>query len=167
MQKLAEDSGEYLSALHGVRSLELYSISIGPISQEDLRNCFLAFSETLTDLTLNNFATSFSGFVTLLDHFPNLTALKFRKFTVSPDEGPVPLLSRPLRGKIYVGFLYADCREFFSRFAELDLEYEELVVSSWMQAESVLRLSTGTVKYLRLKARAREYVYDTLSSLRT
>ena len=167
MQKLAEDSGEYLSALHGVRSLTLYHIGIGPISQEDLCDCFSAFSEILTDLTLNTFVTSFSGFVTLLDYFPNLTTLKFSLFTVIPDKGPVPPLSRPLRGKIYVGSPLVDCREFFNRFAELDLEYEELVVCSWIQTESVLRLSTGTVKYLRLKARPREYLYDTLSSLHT
>ena len=167
MQKLAEDSGEYLSALHGVRSLGLYSISVGPISQEDLCNCFSAFSETLTDLTLSSFVTSFSGFVTLLDHFPSLTTLKFSGLTVRPDEGPVPPLSRPLRGKICLRFLHSDCVEFLNRFAKLDLEYEELVVGCLVPMESVLKLSTSTVKYLRLRDRTREYLYDTLSSLRT
>ena len=168
MQKLAEDSGEYLSAVHGVRSLELSRIEIGPISQEDLCNCFSAFSETLTDLTLEWFTMSFSAFVTLIDYFPNISTLKFSKFAVKPDEGPVPPLSRPFRGKICVGYASANCVEFFNRFAKLDLEYRELVIGFRMRAElaeAILKLSTSTVKYLRLKAGLREYPYDTLSSL--
>ena len=165
--KLQQDSGEYLSALRGVRSLELHHITFDPISQEDFNNCFSAFRETLRDLTLKNFSTSFSTFVTLVGYFPNITTLKLGMFTVRPDEGPVPPLSRPLRGKICVGFTRFGCIEFFNRFAKLGLEYEELVVSSRIQgplAESVFKLSANTVKCLRLRAEPRERLDDNLST---
>ena len=170
MGRLTEDSGEYLSALRGVRSLELCHVGIDSISQDDFSNCFSAFRETLTDLTLRHFFASFSTFVTLVGYFPNITTLKLGIFTTIPDEGPVPPLSRPLRGKICVGFTGTECVEFFNRFAKLDLEYEELQVMSsrlcMEPLESVLRLSASTVKYLRLKDEPREYPYDILSSLR-
>ena len=169
MGKLSEDSGEYLSVLRSVRSLELHCIVIDPINQEDFSNCFSSFKETLTDLTLERFVTSFSTFVKLVGYFPIITTLKLAVFGVRPDEGPVPPLSRPLRGKICVGFARISCMEFFNRFAKLDLEYEELVIGSRMHVnplESILRLSTSTVKYLRLKVEPRECPCDIMSSLR-
>ena len=60
MWKLPDDSGEYLSALHSIRILELRGIGTGPVSQEDSCNCFSTFSEILADLTLKNFFASFS-----------------------------------------------------------------------------------------------------------
>ena len=124
---------------------------------EELRTCFSAFRETLIYLSLAAFATSFSGFVTLTDYFPNIATLELRPFAVKPDEGPVPSLSRPFRGKLQVYSIPALCFEFFDRFAKLDLEYEELVIGScsivWVGIlKSILQISTKTVKYLRLTA---------------
>ena len=113
MKRLPEDSGEYLSALHGLRSLRLRSIIIEPVSQGDFHNCFSAFRETLAVLALEHFSMSFSTFMTLVGYFPNITTLKLAVFTVRPDEGPVPPLSRPLRGKICLGYTRASCVEFF------------------------------------------------------
>ena len=159
MGKLQEDSGEYLSALRGVRSLELHYVGIDSISQEDFSNCFSAFRETLRDLTLEIFFTSFGAFVMLVDYFPNITTLKLAMFTAIPAERPVPPLSRPLRGKICVDFMRTDCVGFFNQFAKVDLEYEELVIGSRIRTEpleSILGLSTSTVKDLRLMAEPRE-----------
>ena len=155
MRNLPKDSGEYLSNLHNIRSLGLADIRIEPICEEGLRTCFSAFRETLTDLTLHLIDTSFSAFITLVDYFPNITALQLGWFIVKPDEGPVPQLSRPLRGKIWLSYVNPDCAEFFSRLAELDLEYEELIIETYMEAElleTVLQLGASTVKYLRLTA---------------
>ena len=63
---------------------------------------FSAFRDTLTYPSLETFTASFSAFVTLVDYFPNITTLRLRSFELEPDGGPVPSLSRPLRGKLYV-----------------------------------------------------------------
>jgi len=80
MQNLSEDSGEYLSALHNIRSLELANITIEHIGEGGFRTCFSAFRETLTSLLLMAFVTSFGTFVTLVDYFPNITTLRMGFF---------------------------------------------------------------------------------------
>ena len=173
MQNLLEDSGKYLSALHNIRSLELTTIGIEHVGEGGFRACFSAFRETLTNLSLMAFVTSFSTFVTLVDYFPNITTLRVGFFSVESDEGPVPLLSRPLRGKICLRDINYGSMEFFSRFAKLDLEYEELVLESCLRTttellESVLRLGASTVKYLRLmEGVKREYPHGTQTLLYT
>ena len=156
IRDLPQDSGKYLSALRNLRSLTLSNTVIEHIG-EDLRTCFSAFRETLTYLSLTNSATSFSAFMTLVDYFPNIETLELRLFVLRPDEEPVPSLSRPFRGKLHIHGLLVRSLEFFNRFAELELEYEELVISPKpvMGAKtlmSILQISSRTVKYLRLIA---------------
>ena len=171
MRNLPKDSGEYLSALHNIRSLELVNIRIEDIGEEGFRTCFSAFRETLTDLTLALFVISFSAFVGLVGYFHNITTLQMVYFSVIPDERPVPQLSRPLRGKIRLRNIGRNFMEFFNRLANLDLEYEELVLESCSGMEtklleSVLQLSTSAVKHLRLTTDFRgEYPYYASSSL--
>jgi len=155
MRNFPKDSGEYLSALRNIRSLELANIRIEHIGEEGFRTCFSAFRETLTDLTLMVFVTSFSAFVTLVDYFPNITTLRLSMLTMDPEEGPVPSLSRPLRGKISLCYIHPGCVEFFDRLAGLDPEYEELVLDTCLSMdtkllESILQLGASAVKYLRL-----------------
>jgi len=163
MRNFPKDSGEYLSALHNIRSLELADIGIEHIGEEGFRTCFSAFRETLTDLTLTAFITSFSAFVTLVDYFPNITTLRLSMLTMDPDEGPVPSLSRPLRGKICLCYIHPGCVEFFNRLAGLDPEYEELVIETCPSMdtkllESILQFGASAVKYLRLTTQLqREY----------
>ena len=159
-RNLAQECGEYLSALHNLESLTLYGIGVEHISEDQFRICYSAFRETLTCLFLEIFITPFSAFVTLVDYFPNITTLRLCLLDLELDEGPVPPLSRPLRGKAHVG--YASCfesgfREFCDRFAELDLEYEELVIEapgSTLRGTAflgtALKISASTVKFLRL-----------------
>ena len=157
MRELAQDSGEYLSALCGVRSLTLYYSGIEHTSK-DFRICFSAFRDSLTYLSLEIFSTSFSAFVALVDYFPNITSLQLRSLELEPEEGSVSSLSRPLRGKIRVQEVGTEDLEFFNRFAELDLEYEEMVIGSTRLSmeeqflESALRISASTLKFLRLTA---------------
>ena len=158
MRNLREDSGEYLSALHNIHSLELVSIEIERVGRADFRTCFSAFRETLTDITLESFATSFDAFVGLVDYFPNITTLRLGSFLLDPDQERVPTLSRPLRGKICLSDVFLGCIEFFDRLAELDLEYEELVLEfgfgiGTRLLESILRVGASTVKCLRLSGR--------------
>ena len=155
MQDLAQDSGGYLLALRNLYGLTLYAIRVEHINADQFRTCFSAFRETLTYLSLENFATSFSAFVTLVDYFPNIATLQIDWFEVESDERPVPSLSRPLRGKLDLRGVHEDCLEFFDRFSKLDLGYEELAISnSYMIAEEIweciLRISTSSVKFLRL-----------------
>jgi len=172
MRNLPKNSGGYLSALHNIRSLTLGTIRIERISEEGFHTCFSAFRETLTDLTLELFTTSFSMFVTLVDYFPNITTLRLSAFTLIPNEGPVPPLSRPLRGKLHVRQSDSRCLEFVNRLAKLDLEYEGLVFESPVAVEAkfletILRISASTVKYLRLdSAIRREHPYRTSFSPR-
>ena len=157
MRHLAPDSGEYLSALHNIHTFTLAKTWIEPIGEDHLRTCFSAFRETITHLSFESIATSFSAFVTLVDYFPNIKTLGIDWLRLEPDEGPVPVLSRPLRGKLSLYDFRGGSLDFFSRFARLDLEYEELVISwssfvyAGMQAlEGVLKICTSTVRSLRL-----------------
>ena len=157
MQDLAKDSGEYLSALRNLRSLTFFAIKVEHIGEDQLHACFSAFRETLTYLSLESFATSFSAFVTLVDYFPNITTLRLCSFVLEPDEGLVPSLSRPLRGKLHLRDLGADFLKFFDQFTKLDMEYEELVVGSSSLSltetkllEAALQICTNTVRSLRL-----------------
>ena len=159
MRDLPRDSGEYLSALRNLHSLRFYNTFVGHISGEQFHTCFSAFRETLTHLTLEAFAISFSAFVTLVDYFPNIATLDLGSFVLEPDEGSVPPLSRPLRGKVHIYYPRSDSLEFLNRFAKLDLEYEELVIETnlWILTEiefveSALQISASTVKFLRLAA---------------
>ena len=156
MRCLAQDSGEYFPGLCNLRSLTLFNIGVEHIGEENFRTCFSAFRETLTSLTLDTFAMSFSAFVTLVDYFPNITTLRLRWFNLEPDEGPVQSLSRPLRGKFHA-HLQANFPKFGDEFSKLDLEYEELVIdgpfSSPAETElvkSALQISPSTVKFLKL-----------------
>ena len=155
LQDLVQDCGEYFSALCNLHSLTFHSIRVEHIGGGRFPTGFCTFRETLTYLSLRAFTTSFSAFVTLVGYFPNITTLWLDSFMLRPDEAPVPPLSRPLRGKLRVCEVGSSCLRFFDRLAELDLEYEELLLdsSSPMKAmfvKSVLQVSTGTVKFLRL-----------------
>ena len=157
MRDLPQGSAEYLSALRNLHSLTLSEIRVEHISEEGFHTCFSAFHETLKYLTLENFVTSFSAFVTLVDYFPNVTTLQLRSLTPEPDEGLVPSLSRPFRGKVLIRHYQSNFVDFLDRFAELDLEYEELVITSppfadTEFAESALQISPSTVKFLRFTA---------------
>ena len=152
-QDLVQDSGEYFSALRNLRGLTFYNNRVEHIGGGWLPTLFSAFRETLTHLSLSTFTMSFSAFVTLVGYFPNLTTLSLGWFKLGLDEGPVPSLSRPLRGKLRIHDVGPGCLEFFARFAELDLEYEELLLDSHMSTslmERALRISPNTVKFLRL-----------------
>ena len=169
MQGLPKDPGEYFSALHNIHSLELVDVKI---NKAEFDICFSAFRETLTNLDLGILTMPFGAFVALVDYFPNIVTLQLSPPTLEPDEGSVPPLSRPLRGKLRVDYAVCDYSEFIDRFATLDLEYEELVISSWYclstrSMESSLQLSPDTVKYLRLLLQPRcEYPSCSPSSLR-
>ena len=156
MRDLPRDSGEDLSALPNIHTLKLYHIRVEHIGGEGFCTCFSAFGETLSTLSLGPFATSFSTFVTLVDCFPNITSLELGKVILKPDEGPVPVLSRSLRGKVHIWGAQVGRSEFVDRFAKLCLEYEELVLDSFYYSmgstflEDALQISTNTVKYLML-----------------
>jgi len=125
----------------------------------NFHTCFSTFRGTLTYLSLENFSTSFSAFVTLVDYFPNIRTLQLHSFVLEPDEGPVPSLSRPLRGRLHIEYVLPDRLEFFNKFAKLELEYEELRVDSLDAGteflESALQISTNTIKYLKLATELR------------
>ena len=152
------DCGEFFSALHNLRSLTLYNLQ--RIRTEEIPACFSAFRETLTDLSLCDFTTSFSAFVTFVDYFPNVTTLRLGPSRLVPDERPVPPLSRPLRGKVWVRAVRFGCCNLLNRLADLDLEYDELFAEACGEGrggreiimETILRISPGTVKYLRLSS---------------
>ena len=161
MRNLPQDSCQYSFALRNVQSLTLVNFKVEDIGEEGFHTCFSAFRETLTFLYLESSTASSSAFVALVNYFPNITALRLRGVKLAPDEGPVPTLSRPLRGKIYIHYSHnflADGLEFFRQLAELDLEYEELVIDSFSLHPStridllkrVLQISPTTVRFLRL-----------------
>ena len=163
MQDLSQDSGEYLLALRNLRRLRLCCTRVERISDHQFHTCFSAFRETLTFLSLESITMSFSAFVALVDYFLNITTLELRCPEVEPDEGPVPPLSRPLRGKVLVRIRLVpdNFPEFLDRFSELDLEYEELEISSPFAMEtkcleSALRIGARTVKFLKLPEFQRE-----------
>ena len=157
----AQDPGRYLGALHNIHSLTLANTRVERTGEEEFRTRFSVFRETLTCLFLDTFTTSFSGFVVLVNYFPNITTLGLRFPIPAHEKNPVPSLSRPLRGKLHVCGTHHHLK-FFSQFAKLELEYEELVIDSlfgsFMETkylESIIQISASTVKFLRLTARLR------------
>ena len=156
MRDLAQDSGGYFSGLHNLHSLTFYNIRVEDISEGEFRTCFSGFRETLKYLSLGIFTTSFSALVTLIGYFPKITTLRLSPFVLRPDEGPVPSFPQPLRGKLHVHEVEANCLEFFRRFAKLDLGYDELVIGSSSPiartkfVENALQISPRTVELLRL-----------------
>jgi len=155
MRGLVQDPLESFPLLRDTHNLTLSNIRVEHTSRSQFRTLFSAFRETLTHLSLESIAASFSAFVTLVDYFPNITTLQVRSFVLEPDEGPVSPLSRPLRGKVLVRGFRGDHLEFLDRFTQLDLEYGELVIGPFACRspkflESALQISPGTVKSLRL-----------------
>ena len=161
MRDLAQDCGEYLPALYNLHNLTLSGIGVERISENQFHTCFSAFRGTLTYLFLNAFITSFGAFLTLVDYFPHIKTLRLRSLGLESDERPIPSLSRPFRGKLHVhhavDHFQADFSKFYNRFANLNLEYEELVIESSSSnfggiafLESALQISPGTVRFLRL-----------------
>ena len=157
MRVLARDYWGYFSALSNLHSLTLFNIEIEYIGEDEFRTCFSKFRETLTYLSIAKFRTSFGAFVTLVDYFPNVRNLHLDAFSLGLKEGPVPNLSRPLRGRVSISFPSLD---FLDRFTKLDLQYDEVVldppgcnyVMETGHLERGLRLSTGTAKILRLNS---------------
>jgi len=154
-RSLLQDHGKSLSALHNIRSLAFANTRIELIPQYEFRICVSAFRGTLTSLSLDIFASSFSTLVTQVDYFPNIRSLQLGPFILEPGERPVPSLSRPLRGKRHVHLPQAGPLEFFNRFAKSDMEYKELVIESYGYVsssfpESALQPSTDAVKSLRI-----------------
>ena len=157
MRDLSQDSGEYLSAVRNLRCLTFSDIRFEQIGEEGFRTCFSAFRETLGYLSLEAITTSFGAFVTLVVYFPNIAYLQLHLVELEPDEEPIPSLSRPLRGMVHVHYNGLRCLDFIKRFAKLDLEYEELVIESFLPMrgkflEGALRISASTVKFLKLFA---------------
>jgi len=102
MRDLPRDSGEYLSALPNITSLTLSNFRVENIGEEGFLSCFSTFRGALTYLALDTFATSFSAFVALVGYFPNIRTLRLRSLILGSDEGPVPALFRPFRGKVNI-----------------------------------------------------------------
>jgi len=160
-RRLPRHHGGYLPSIHNAHSLTLSHVRAEKIPQDQFFTCFSALRETITHLSLEIFVMSFSAFVALVDHFPNIRSLQLSLVVPERDEGPVPSLSRPLRGKLRVRAVQAYISEFFGRFTELDLEYEELVIESSsffvhpVFLKSALLISTSTVKFLRIISEVR------------
>ncbi|KAF9783870.1 hypothetical protein BJ322DRAFT_1067469 [Thelephora terrestris] len=161
MEDVSRDSGGYLSALHNLRSLTLCNITLLPNGQEEILACFSAFRETLTELSLERISASFSSFVSLVGYFPNITTLRVEFFAWDYYESPVPPLSQPLRGEIYIRFTEIYWWKFIDQFTMLNQKYDRLVldfgsiVVDAKNLESLLQSSASSVKYLQLEATPR------------
>ena len=146
----------YFPALCNLRSLTLCNTNIGHICNQTLHTCFSVLRQTLTELSLVGFTTSFSTLMTLVGYFPNITTLRMSLFMLVPDERPAIPLPQPLRGKLCIwGFYAASLPGLADWLAKLDPECDELVIESAFAVgtealERVLRSSAGTIKYLRL-----------------
>ena len=154
MRYLLRDSANYFSALPNLHNLTLCYIRVENIDEAKFHACFSTFRETLTSLTLENVTTSFRAFVALIDYFPNITTLRLDSFELQPGEEPVPSLSRPLRGKLYLRDIKDHRSKFYNQFVKMDLEYEELAIDfahcHYMEFMGMpLRISTNTVESLR------------------
>ncbi|KAF9642980.1 hypothetical protein BDM02DRAFT_1774778 [Thelephora ganbajun] len=100
-----------------------------------------AFQHTLLSLFLTRVSVTWSAFVTLVGHFPNLRDLYISERSLQVDDRPVPPLPRMLRGRLVV--ISGTVMEFpIDRFVGLKMEYEELVmrgrsVLPWIHSQSL------------------------------
>ena len=146
---------DYLPSFHNLESLILSSIDLRSkldISQQ-VRN-FSAFQHTLASLSLWGCSISSGALTTVVNYFPNLAGLQLRAPIYRPAPEPVPLLSRPLRGRLSIQLFMTKDIPVLDRLSDLPPELDELAIcglsSRPMPYNRIVATYAGGVKHLRL-----------------
>ncbi|KAF9648097.1 hypothetical protein BDM02DRAFT_3115866 [Thelephora ganbajun] len=92
----------YFSAFSHLEALKLCSIFLGPDVPQQI-GLHSVFLPTLTSLTIRRSHVTSSALITLINYFPSLINLDLRSIGHAADLSPVPPLSRPLRGRLFIG----------------------------------------------------------------
>lgn len=142
----------YMHALGRLKFLELSSMFLGPEVLQQIE-LFSAFQHTLTSLRLAGCCVTSSALITIINYFPGLVDLKLYSLTREVDGSLPPPLSRPLRGKLYVGGVRTD-RPLFNGLSNPPPELDELCfdgVHAPLFYDCILDAPGGTVERLVLR----------------
>jgi len=115
---------------------------------------FSAFQHTLTSLHLTGCCVTSSALITTINYFPDLMDLKLYSLTYEVDGSLAPPLSRPLRGKLYIGGARTQDRALFNKLSYPPPELDELRFSGVhvpLFYDCILGAHGGSVKRLVLR----------------
>ena len=143
----------YMHALCRLKFLELSSMFLGPEVLQQIE-LFSAFQHTLTSLYLAGCCVTSSALITTINYFPGIMDLNLHSLTYEVDGSLAPPLSRPLRGKLYIGKARTQDRALFNKLSNPPPELDELCfcgVHMPLFYDCILGAHGGSVKRLILE----------------
>ncbi|KAF9642982.1 hypothetical protein BDM02DRAFT_3123974, partial [Thelephora ganbajun] len=157
----------YLSVFSHLEALRLFSMFLGPDVPRQI-GLHSAFLSTLTSLAIHRGHVTSSALITLINYFPGLIDLDLRSIKHEADLSPIPLLSRPLRGRLFIGDCSSRDRALFKELSrpppQLDrLSLYKVVAPTFY--DCIVGAHGGSVKHLQLLGGAALYrgAFPTLS----
>jgi len=142
----------YLPSLCSLESLGLSSMSLGPDVPQQI-GLFSTFQHTLSSLCLSSCHITSSALITLINYFPLLANLDLQSLTYTVVDGPVPRLSRPLRGRLVIADCKSAHRALFNKLSNPPPELDELAlrrVDLPIFYDAVLGTHGGSTKSLKM-----------------
>lgn len=146
--------GDYLSSFHQLENLTLSTMNLHSEIFQQVES-LSAFRHTLSLLTLMGCHTSSRALIIIVNCFPNLVDLQISDIVYMAGGGPMPSISRPLRGRLVVDrFGGIGDISTLNPLSELRPELDELIVYGHPLIpdayNSVVAACAGSVKRLRL-----------------
>lgn len=144
----------YLPSLSRLERLGLYSPHLGPDVPQQI-GLFSAFQQTLSSLSLADCRTTSNALITIINYFPLLVNLDLQALTYEEDRGPVPQLSRPLRGRLVIADCETTIRVLFDKLSNPPPALDELFLHRvYMPVfyDCIVGVHGGSVKNLEMRS---------------
>ena len=147
---------DYLPSLTQLRDFNFfYSHILSPPQQIAL---FSAFQHTLSISRLESCHVTTNGFVTLINHFPNLSYLRIQTINHIREDEPATPLSRTIFKKLFVFVCLADTVVLLTELSNLGLCFEEVDMSNFLPkstwpnfSKRIVELFGESAKCLRIR----------------
>lgn len=138
----------YLPSFRQLKTLNLCKLTVELTTSEHL-TLFSAFQNTLSSLSLTQVSITWSSFVALVGYFPRLRDLNICKPSFRVGDWPIPQMTHPLRGRLFIQSLLGEGMvPFINLFPKLRQEYEELEMFAPFLPR-LISASEKSLKYLK------------------
>ncbi|KAF9645701.1 hypothetical protein BDM02DRAFT_471983 [Thelephora ganbajun] len=142
----------YFSAFSHLEALRLFYVFLGPDVPRQI-GLYSAFLPTLTSLSIHRASVTSSALIALINYFPGLINLDLCSIGHKPDLLPVPRLSRPLRGRLFIDHCSHIDRALFEELTipppQLDkLSLRSVIIPTFY--DYIIGTRGGSVKHLQL-----------------